>query len=144
MLSFLQACSWYRRFIPYFADVSKPLSALSKKNAVWKWTSEQQTAFDHLKTLLTSAPILKQAVDDEPFVLKTDASGYALGAVLLQGEGANEHPIEYASRLLSNAEQNYSTIEREALAIVWAVQKFRGYIEGASVKLITDHQPLKW
>lgn len=106
-MSFLQACSWYRRFIPSFVEISKPLSSLTKKNASWIWTSKQQTAFDRLKELLTTAPIRKQAVDNEIFVLKTDASGYALGAVLLQGEGPDEHPIEYASRLLTNAERNY-------------------------------------
>lgn len=97
-----------------------------------------------LKKVLTMPPILKQAVDDMPFAIQTDASAYALGAVLLQGEGQLEHPIEYASRLLSNAERNYSTTEREALAIVWACNKFRGYIEGGEIKLLTDHQPLKW
>lgn len=91
-----------------------------------------------------SPPILKQAVDDMPFAIQTDASAYALGAVLLQGEGQAEHPIEHGSRLLNNAERNYSTTEREALAIVWACDKFRGYIEGSEVKLLTDHQPLKW
>ena len=93
---------------------------------------------------LFSPPILTQANENLPFIIKCDASGFALGAVLIQGEGADEHPIEYASRLLSNAEQNYSTIEREPLAIVWAVQKYRGYINGTEVKIVTDHQPLKW
>ncbi|GFS92598.1 retrovirus-related Pol polyprotein from transposon 297 [Trichonephila clavipes] len=73
-----------------------------------------------------------------------DASNYALGAVLLQGEGSDEHPIEYASRLLTPAERNYSTTEREALAVVWALKKFRGYIEGTEITVASDHQPLKW
>lgn len=144
VLSFLQTCSWYRRFIPGFAQMSKPLSDLTKKNAVWKWDEETQQSYDKLKELLTTAPILQQAQDDKPFYLKTDASGYAIGAVLVQGEGKDEHPIEYASRLLNDAERNYSTTEREALAIVWAISKFRGYIDGAEVTLLTDHQPLKW
>ncbi|XP_036340634.1 uncharacterized protein LOC118750003 [Rhagoletis pomonella] len=96
LLSFLQACSWYRRFVPLFADVAKPLSQLTKKNAKWTWTDQQQTAFDKMKRLLTTSPILKQADENLPFILKTDASGYALGAVLIQGEGPDEHPIEYA------------------------------------------------
>lgn len=144
VLSFLQTCSWYRRFIPGFAQVSKPLSDLTKKKSIWKWNDETQKAYDKLKDLLTSAPILQQAQEDKPFFLKTDASSYALGAVLVQGEGVDEHPIEYASRLLNSAEKNYSTTEREALAIVWAVTKFRGYIDGAEITLLTDHQPLKW
>ena len=144
LLSFVQTCSWYRRFIPNFAQISQPLTLLSKKNVKWNWGSEQSDAFNVLKQLLTSAPILKQADENKPFILKTDASGYAIGAVLVQGEGADEHPIEYASRLLKSAECNYSTIEREALAVVWAVEKFRGYIEGSDTTVVTDHQPLKW
>ncbi|GFT07280.1 retrovirus-related Pol polyprotein from transposon 297 [Trichonephila clavipes] len=73
-----------------------------------------------------------------------DASNYALGAVLLQGEGSDEHPIEYASRLLTPAERNYSTTEREALAVVWALKKFRGYIEEMEITVASDHKPLKW
>ncbi|GFW42861.1 retrovirus-related Pol polyprotein from transposon 297 [Trichonephila clavipes] len=80
----------------------------------------------------------------KPYIIRTDASNYALGAVLLQGEGSDEHPIEYASRLLSPAERNYSTTEREALAVVWALKKFRGYIEGTEITVASDHQPLKW
>ncbi|GFW77432.1 retrovirus-related Pol polyprotein from transposon 17.6 [Trichonephila clavipes] len=73
-----------------------------------------------------------------------DASNYALGAVLLQGEGSDEHPIEYASRLLTPAERNYSTTEREALAVVWALKKFRGYIEGTEITVASEHQTLNW
>lgn len=144
VISFLQTCSWYRRFIPGFADVSKPLSDLTKKNAKWMWTEKEQKAFEKLKALLVSPPILKQIDEAKPFKIMTDASNYALGAVLIQGEKEDEHPIEYASRLLLPAERNYSTTEREALAVVWAIQKFRGYIEGSEVQILTDHQPLKW
>lgn len=76
---------------------------------------------------LISPPILKQADGTNPFTIRTDASNYALGAVLLQGKSPDEHVIEYASRLLIPAERNYSTTEREALAVVWALEKFRGY-----------------
>lgn len=144
VLSFMQTCSWYRRFIPSFANIAKPLSDLTKKNAKWNWGEKQQEAFNTLKRMLTSPPILQQVNEELPFVLKTDASNYALGAVLLQGEKESERTIEYASRLLLPAERNYSTTEREALAVVWAVQKFRGYIEGSEVLILTDHQPLKW
>ena len=144
VVSFLQTCSWYRRFIPGFANITQPLSNLVKKNATWKWGAVEEGAFNKLKELLVSPPVLQQAKDEEPFFLKTDASGIAIGAVLVQGEKDQEHPIEYASRLLTSAERNYSTIEREALALIWAVAKFRGYIEGSEVTLLTDHQPLKW
>lgn len=144
LLSFLQTCSCYRRFIPNFADISKPLSNLTKKNVIWKWDFEEQEAFDKLKKLLTTSPILQQVKEGVPFILKTDASSYAIGAVLLKGENEMEHPVEFASRLLLPAERNYSTTEREALAVVGAVEKFCGYIEGSEVKILTDHQPLKW
>lgn len=144
LLSFVQTCSWYRRFIPNFSAISEPLTRLTKKNTPWNWGHSQEKAFSDLKICLTTAPVLKQADETKPYFVKTDASNYALGAVLVQGEGAEEHPIEYASRLLTPAEKNYSTTEREALAVVWALNKFRGYIEGSRVKVISDHQALKW
>ncbi|GFT01478.1 transposon Tf2-6 polyprotein [Trichonephila clavipes] len=84
---------------------------------MWQWGFDQQNAFQTLKNSLTTPPVLKQADGTKPYIIRTDASNYALGAVLLQGEGSDEHPIEYASRLLTPAERNYSTTEREALAV---------------------------
>lgn len=142
--TFLQTCSWYRKFIPNFSKVAEPLSRLTQKNTIWRWTGKEQSAFDSLKELLTTAPVLQQADGTKPYTLRTDASDYALGAVLLQGEEAEERPVEYASRLLTPAERNYSTTEREALAVVYAVGKFRSYIEGSKILIGTDHQPLRW
>ncbi|KAJ8720901.1 hypothetical protein PYW08_006366 [Mythimna loreyi] len=142
--TYLQTCSWFRKFVPNFSAIAEPLTRLTKKNQTWVWEAEQATAYEELKQRLTSAPILVQADYSQPFVLRTDASNYALGAVLLQGEGVEERPIEYASRLLNPAEKNYSTTEREALAVVWAVERFRGYIDGHEVIVRSDHQPLKW
>lgn len=144
LLSFVQMCSWYRRFIPNFASVAEPLTRLTKKNATWKWEEDQINAFAKLRESLASSPVLAQADNTKPYTIKTDASSYALGAVLVQGEGETEHPVEYASRLLTKAERNYSTTEREALGVVWAVAKFRGYIEGAKITILTDHQALRW
>lgn len=144
VITFLQTCNWYRRYIPGFSEVARPLSQLTRQGAAWEWTQRQEDAFSALKTALTTAPILRQADPGLPYTLRTDASAYALGAALLQGEGPDERPVEYASRLLTSAERNYSTTEREALAIVWSIAKFRGYIEESSVVVITDHQPLKW
>lgn len=144
LLSFIQMCSWYRRFIPGFAKVAEPLTRLTKKNATWQWEKEQVDAYAKLRELLVTPPVLTQADHTKPYTVKTDASNYALGAVLVQGEGENEHPVEYASRLLTKSERNYSTTEREALAVVWAVGKFRGYIEGGKITILTDHQALRW
>lgn len=141
---FLQTASWYRRFINNYAEIARPLTTLLKKSSVWRWDAEHQEAFERIKHLLVSAPILRQADESKPFVLCTDSSAYCLGAVLMQGEGHDERPIEYASRLLTSAEKNYSTTEREALAVVWALGKFRGYVETAKVTVRTDHQPLRW
>jgi hypothetical protein len=116
--SFIQMCSWFRRFVPDFSDVARPLTDLLKKNATWNWSTRQQAAFDDLKKFLTTAPVLRQADETLPFKIRTDASNYALGAVLLQGEGPEEKPIEYASRLLTPSERNYDTTQREALAVV--------------------------
>ncbi|GFY24124.1 retrovirus-related Pol polyprotein from transposon 297 [Trichonephila clavipes] len=144
--SFLQTCSWYRKFIPNFSDIARPLCNLSKKSTAWKWSEIEQQAFQTLKQCLITPPILRQVDPKKPFIIRTDTSSYALGAVLLQGESpTDEQPVEYASRLLSSAEKkNYSTTEREALAVVWALNKFRGYIEGAEITVASDHQPLKW
>ncbi|GFW34754.1 transposon Tf2-8 polyprotein [Trichonephila clavipes] len=142
--SFLQTCSWFRRNIQDFAKISRPLSYLTKKKVKWQWGFDQQNAFQTLKNSLTTPPVLKQADGTKPYIIRTAASNYALGAVLLQGEGSDEHTIEYASRLLTPAERNYSNTEREALAVVWALKKFRGYIEGTEITVASDHQPLKW
>ncbi|XP_072943325.1 uncharacterized protein [Epargyreus clarus] len=143
--SFLQTCSWFRKFVPEFSKVAQPLTMLTKKAQSWIWGDAQVNAFTELKRLLTSTPILAQPDYSLPFVIRTDASNYALGAALIQGESSREEkPIEYASRLLTPAERNYSTTEREALAVVWACEKFRGYIDGHPVRVASDHQPLKW
>ncbi|GBN12599.1 Retrovirus-related Pol polyprotein from transposon 297 [Araneus ventricosus] len=103
----------------------------------------EQNACTTLKNYLISPPILSQADFTKPFLLWTDASNYALGAVLLQGPGL-KGTIEYVSRLLNSDERNYSTTEQEALAVFWELIKFRGYIEGSKITVASDHQPLKW
>ncbi|GFS74448.1 retrovirus-related Pol polyprotein from transposon 297 [Trichonephila clavipes] len=91
---------------------------------------------------ILALPYLDDIIVWSETLKNTYVSNYTLGAVLLQGEGSDEHPIEYDSRLLTPAEHNYSTTGREALAVVWALKKFRGYIEGTETT--SDHQPLKW
>ncbi|GFW16758.1 retrovirus-related Pol polyprotein from transposon 297 [Trichonephila clavipes] len=142
--SFLQTCSWYRKFKANFSEIARPLSNLTKKKAFSKWSEEEEKAFQTLKQCLVSPPILKQADFSKPFLIRTDGSNYALGAVLLQRGDKEEHPVEFSSRLLNPAERNYSTTEREALAVVWALDKFRGYTDGASITVASDHQSLRW
>lgn len=142
--SFLGLAGYYRRFISNFAKVSKPLTKLLQKDQPFVFDSECVKSFNDLKHALTSTPVLVYPNFNEPFLLTTDASGFAIGAVLSQGPIGKDLPIAYASRTLCQAESRYSTIERELLAIVWAVKHFRPYLFGRKFKLITDHRPLTW
>jgi hypothetical protein len=104
-----------------------------------------ENAFEELKRVLTNPPLLIYPDWEKGnFNLTTDASQYAIGAVLSQGELPADKPIAYASRTLSKAEINYSVIQRELLAIVWAVKHFRPYLYGQKFKIITDHRPLTY
>lgn len=141
---FLGLAGYYRRFIKNFAKIAKPLNSLFKEGAEFKWEVEQDKAFTTLKHILTSDTLLQYPDFSKEFVLTTDASKEALGAVLSQGDIGMDKPIAYASRTLNNAERNYSTTEQELLAIVWAVKQFRPYLWGRRFKIVTDHRPLRW
>jgi len=104
--SFVGLCSYYRRFIPGFADLAAPLHALTRKNASFRWDSEQEEAFNKLKGKLTSAPILGMPRDEGTYYLDTDASNFGLGAVLSQEQDGQEVVLAYASRALSSPEKN--------------------------------------
>lgn len=136
--------SWYRRFVPNFSTVMEPLNKLLRKNQPWIWTEEQELAFLELRTRLTTAPTLTRPDFSLPFVLQTDASAVGLGAVLTQSHEDGEHVIAYASKTLSSAERKYSVTERECLAVIWAIRKYRPYIEGYHFTVVTDHSSLQW
>ncbi|CAG9134488.1 unnamed protein product [Plutella xylostella] len=142
--SFLGLVGYYRRFIENFSKLTKPLTALLKKDVPFEWSSEQDTAFQILKEKLTTAPLLQYPDFSAPFVITTDASNYAVGAVLSQGEIGKDKPVAYASRTLNKPEGNYSTTEKELLAIIFAVKTFRPYLFGRKFKIVTDHRPLVW
>lgn len=141
---FVGMASWYRRFIPDFSTKVEPINRLIAKGTKFIWGPEQQTAFDLIKRMLLDAPILKCPDFTQRFYLQTDASNVGLGAVLSQGVKLDEKIVAYASRTLNKAERNYCTTELECLAIVWAVEKFRGYLEGSPFTVITDHNSLLW
>ncbi|XP_074114899.1 uncharacterized protein LOC141537675 [Cotesia typhae] len=141
---FLGMISWYRRFIPNCADRTKPLTSLLQKRKKWKWEVTEQTAFEELKKCLKTAPILAAPDFSKSFSVQTDASDVGIGAVLTQEQDGNEKVIAYASRSLNKAEKNYTVTEKECLAVVWAIQKMRPYLEGYAFTVITDHQSLKW
>lgn len=136
--------SWYRRFVPEFSSIISPITALTKKNRKFEWTPECETAFTKIKGLLVAAPILSCPDYSKEFVIITDASGYGIGAVLMQPHEDGDRPICYLSRSLTKHERLYTTSEREMLALVWAIQKLRPYIEGIPFTVITDHYSLKW
>ena len=140
---FLGLASYYRRYIPHFADIAAPLHSLTQKGMTFHWSQECTTAFLELKKCLVQAPILaypKLTPGASEFIVQTDASAYGLGAVLQQ-EG---HVIAYASRTLSAPERNYSVIQRECLAVVYALKQFRHYLLGRHFTIVTDHAPLQW
>lgn len=145
--SFLGLTGYYRKFIPNYAEIAKPLTDLTKKGQshIVSWGPTQENAFAVLKDKLAASPILQAPDLTKPFVLRTDASNTSLGAVLLQtSEDSVLHPVAYASRNLLPRETRYSTIERECLALVWAVQKFHIYLCGKPFVIQCDHQPLQY
>ena len=142
--SFLGLASYYRKFIAQFSSVAAPLHALTGKNVKFVWTERCQTAFEQLKELLTTAPILAMPTDDDPYTLDVDASGFALGACLSQKQEGQERVICYSSKLLSRAERNYCCTRRELLAVVFFVKQFRPYLLGRKFLIRTDHSALTW
>lgn len=145
--AFLGMVNFYRRYIVQFAETAAPLTDLCKKRAPMKvqWSPECQQAFESLKGKLVSAPILTPPRYDRPFVVRTDASEKGLGAVLLQrGEDGELHPVAYLSRKLLARERAYATIEKEGLALVWALHKLKPYLCGVKFFVETDHNPLSF
>ncbi|CAN6707379.1 unnamed protein product [Malus baccata var. baccata] len=142
--SFLGHAGFYRRFIKDFSKISTPLCRLLQKDVTFDFNEECEKAFKHLKEMLTSAPIIRPPNWSIPFELMCDASDYALGAVLGQRKDKQPHVIYYASRTLNDAQLNYSTTEKELLAVVFALDKFRSYLLGTKVIIYTDHAALKY
>ena len=140
--SFLGYANFYRRFVEHFAAIAIPLYELTQKDVKFQWTPECQRAFEQLKSIIASEPILRQPNWDIIFHVHVDASGIALGSILAQPDGKVDFPVYFASRRFSKAEQGYSTTEREALGMVFSVQKFRHYLLGKLFHFYVDHQAL--
>ena len=142
LVSFLGAVNYYGRFIRNLSTVVEPLNKL-RRGVPWKFGKEERTAFDSLKTALSSSQVIVPYDPELPVKIDTDASSSGLGAVIshIMSDGT-ERPIEFASRTLNPAERNYSQIEKEALGIVWGVKRFHKYIYARKFRLVTDHRPL--
>lgn len=136
--------SWYRRFIADFSNIVAPISGLLRKNKKFVWTDECNRAFLQIKEALVMSPILCCPDYSLPFVVGTDASGFGIGAVLSQPHPDGDRVVCFLSRSLTRQERNYSTTERECLAVLWAIEKLRPYIEGVEFTVVTDHYSLKW
>ena len=142
--SFLGHVGFYRRFIKDFSKISRPLCNLLAKDAPFVFDDECLRAFKRLKTKLTFAPIIQPPDWKVLFEIMCDAFDYAIGAVLGQRVGKIPHVIYYASKTLNNAQMNYTTTEKELLAIVFALDKFRSYLLGSKVLIYSDHVALKY
>ena len=141
--SFLGLVNFSLRFVPHLATITNPLRKLLKKDQPYQWTEECEKSFQTIKQLITSAATLAFPDFSKIFRLQTDASNFGIGAVLLQQDDSDSwRPIAYISRALTKSEQNYSTTEKEFLAVVWSFQKFHPYLHGTMVQVETDHQPL--
>ncbi|CAI5467973.1 unnamed protein product [Closterium sp. Yama58-4] len=142
--SFLGFANYYRRFVQEYASIASPLTDLLRKGVEYVWGPAQQQAFEQMKQSLTSSPTLSYPDPTRPYVVVTDASDQAIGAVLLQDQGRGLQPIAYESRKLRGAELNYPIHDKEALAIIHAYKVWRCYLEGADSVIRTDHCSLRF
>jgi hypothetical protein len=143
--SFIGLASYYRKFIPKFSEIARPMNQLVKKDEPFKWTEAQEKAFNTLKEILVTQPILRYPDFEKTFYLMTDGSKDGLGAVLSQlDENGKEYVVAYASRSLQGAQKNYSATELELLAAVWAIEHFYHYLCYRHFILLTDHSAMAY
>ena len=132
----------YKRFVAKLAELASPMYALTNKESTFSWDRSCQDGFQAIKAIISEKPILRQPKWDQIFHVHVDASGLALGAILAQPEKDIDFPVYFASRRFSQVEKAYTTTEREALGMVFAVQKFRHYLLGNFFVFYVDHQAL--
>src|SRR5437867_6074386 len=147
MQRFLGLVQWCKQFIPELAKISGPLYKLLSKNTDFVIGQREIEAVQAIKDKISSAPFLRYPIYDNPDghgLIQTDASATAVGSVLMHQQGDERWVISYNSRILNKAEFNYSTVERECLALVYAFKQYRHYIFGRKVFVESDHKPLSW
>ena len=141
---FLGHAGFYKTFIKEFLKIAKPLYKMIEKDAKFAWEKDCQESFEELKSHLTNALIVRAPNWQLPFQVMCDASDLAIRAVLGQREGGKPHVVYYASKTLNEAQRNYTTTEKELLAVVYALDKFRAYLVGSDIVIFTDHSALKY
>jgi transposase InsO family protein len=141
--SFLGLCNYYRRFILDYSKVAAPLTDLTHKDTPYHWSDHCDQAFLELKKRMTEAPVLAIPDPELPFEVTTDASDFAVGGVLSQDQGQGSQPVAFTSRKMNPAERNYAAHEKETLAIMHALSKWRVYLEGRRFTVYTDHATLQ-
>ena len=141
---FLGHAGFYRRFIKDFSKIAKPLYELLKKDAKFVWNESFQKSFEELKSHLTTAPIVRSPNWQLPFEIMCDSSDLAIRAVLGHREDGKPYVVYYASQTLNESQRNYTTTEKELLAVVYALEKFRAYLVGSDIVIFTDHSALKY
>ena len=141
--SFLGLAGYYRRFVKGFSKIAAPLTELLKKDVNFKWTENENSAFEQLKNSITSAPILISPDPNKPYVVTTDASGFATGGILQQDHGNGLQPIAFMSHKMNAAERNYPVHEQELLAVIHALREWKHYVQGVPFEVVTDHRSLQ-
>ena len=142
--SFLGTVGYYRQCIPNFATIALPLTELTRTKQPFVWGPPQQESFDKLKEALVSPEVMAHPDPKKPYTLHTDASDHSIGGVLSQKDDyGKERVIYYLSHKLSETQRRWSTIEKEAYAVIYALKKLHAYLHGAEFVIKTDHKPLK-
>jgi len=144
---FLGLANYYRRFIKDFAQVARPINVLMRKDVKWQWGVEQQKAFDELKRVFTTKPVLAALDLDKEFRVEADTSNYATGGVLsIKCSDEIWKPVAFISKSLSNTERNYEIHDKEMLAVIRCLEVWRHFLEGAATKfeIWTDHKNLEY
>ena len=141
---FLGHAGFYKRFIKEFSKIAKPLFKLLEKDAKFSWKKDCQKSFEELRSHLTTALIVRAPNWQLPFEVMWDASDLAIGAVLGQREGAKPYVVYYARKTLNEAQRNYTTTEKELLAVVYVLDKFCAYLVRYDIIIFTDHSALKY
>ena len=145
VMRFLGMAGYYRKFCKNFSTVAEPMTQLLKKDQSFVWTRECQDSFNKIKSLLISAPVLATPNFSKPFILTIDASNVGMGAVLMQEDSHGiDHPLTYFSYKFKESQRNYSTSEKDTLALLLALKHYDFYVSAAQFPLViyTDHNPL--